>query len=151
MRTNIGLFLAKRARLEPHKVGVIFEGREITYQEWNERANRAANAFVGLGIQPGDRVGVLLMNTPEFLECFFGLAKIGAIVVPPILARPAKRWNQSFIEFVSGWGQDKVLWATDYPLLPFQRCLEDVEALNLPIQAKRKLLRDNAQRVFGIA
>ncbi|MCG3141325.1 MAG: Long-chain-fatty-acid--CoA ligase FadD13 [Anaerolineae bacterium] len=82
MQTNIGLFLAKRARLEPHKVGVIFEGREITYQEWNERANRAANAFVGLGIQPGDRVGVLLMNTPEFLECFFGLAKIGAMVVP---------------------------------------------------------------------
>ncbi|MFQ5578651.1 MAG: long-chain fatty acid--CoA ligase, partial [Anaerolineae bacterium] len=35
-----------------------------------------------LGVKPGDRVGLLMMNSPEFLECFFGLAKIGAIVVP---------------------------------------------------------------------
>lgn len=82
MQTNIGLFLAKRARLEPNKIGLIFEGREITYRDWHERASRAANAFVALGIQPGDRVGLLLMNSPEFLECFFGLARIGAIVVP---------------------------------------------------------------------
>jgi len=82
MQTNIGLFLAKRARLEPNKIGLIFEGREITYKEWNERANRAANAFAGLGVKAGDRVGLLMMNSPEFLECFFALARIGAIVVP---------------------------------------------------------------------
>ncbi|MBI4672077.1 MAG: long-chain fatty acid--CoA ligase [Chloroflexi bacterium] len=82
MQTNIGLFLAKRARLEPNKIGLIFEGREITYKEWNDRANRAANAFAGLGVKPGDRVGLLMMNSPEFLECFFGLARIGAVVAP---------------------------------------------------------------------
>lgn len=82
MQTNIGLFLAKRARLNPNMLGLIYEGRQITYREWNERANRAANAFLGLGVKPGDRVGLLLMNSPEFLECFFGLAKIGAISVP---------------------------------------------------------------------
>ncbi|MFQ5525246.1 MAG: long-chain fatty acid--CoA ligase [Thermoanaerobaculia bacterium] len=82
MQTNIGLFLAKRARLEPHKTGLIFEGREISYSDWNERANRAAHGFAELGVKPGDRVGLLLLNSPEFLECFFGLAKIGAIVVP---------------------------------------------------------------------
>ncbi|MCP4358933.1 MAG: long-chain fatty acid--CoA ligase [Chloroflexi bacterium] len=43
MQTNIGLFLAKRARLEPNKIGLIFEGREITYRDWNERTNRAAH------------------------------------------------------------------------------------------------------------
>ena len=37
MQTNIGLFLAKRARLEPNKIGLICEGREITYKDWNER------------------------------------------------------------------------------------------------------------------
>ncbi len=82
MQTNIGLFLAKRARLEPKKIGLIYEGREISYKEWNERANRAANGFAGLGIKAGDRVGLMMMNSPEFLECFFGLAKIGAISVP---------------------------------------------------------------------
>lgn len=42
MRTNIGSFLAKRARLDPAKVGLVFEGREITYAEWNAQANCAA-------------------------------------------------------------------------------------------------------------
>ncbi len=82
MQTNIGLFLAKRARLEPDKIGLIFKEREITYRDWNERASRAAHGFASLGVKPGDRVGLLVMNSPEFLECFFGLAKIGAIIVP---------------------------------------------------------------------
>lgn len=66
-------------------------------------------------------------------------------------ARPAKRWPESFVEFVRGWGQDKALWATDYPLLPFKRCLDDVDGLGLDDAVKRKLLRENALRVFGIA
>jgi len=82
MQTNIGLFLAKRALLGPDRIGLIFNGREITYRDWNRAANRAANVFIGLGVRPGDRVGILMANSLEFLECFFGLAKIGAIVVP---------------------------------------------------------------------
>lgn len=82
MQTNIGAFLAKRARLDPQRTGLVFEGRELTFREWNARANRAANVFAALGVRPGDRVGLLLANSIEFLDCFFGLAKIGAIVVP---------------------------------------------------------------------
>lgn len=65
-------------------------------------------------------------------------------------ARPAKRWPESFVKFASGWGQDKVLWATDYPLLSFQRCLDDLEALGLEVEVKRKLLRENTIKVFKI-
>ncbi|MCC6250380.1 MAG: long-chain fatty acid--CoA ligase [Rubrivivax sp.] len=82
MQTNIGLFLAKRAQLDPQRVGLVFEGRKLTFRAWNASANRAANAFAGLGIRHGERVGLLMGNSLEFLECFFGLAKIGAIVVP---------------------------------------------------------------------
>lgn len=83
MDTNIGLFLAKRALLEPNKIGLNVEGiRELTYREWNERAHGAANAFSDLGVKQGDRVGLLMTNSPEFLECFFGLARVGAVVVP---------------------------------------------------------------------
>ncbi|MFQ5596387.1 MAG: long-chain fatty acid--CoA ligase, partial [Anaerolineae bacterium] len=82
MKTNIGLFLAKRALLDPDREGLAFAGRHISYGEWNRRANQAARALAGLGVKPGDRVGLLLMNGPEFLETFFGLAKLGAIVVP---------------------------------------------------------------------
>ncbi|GMR02146.1 MAG: long-chain-fatty-acid--CoA ligase FadD13 [Acidimicrobiia bacterium] len=82
MKTNIGSFLAKRARLDPTRIGLIVQGREITYREWNERSNRVASAFTSLGVRPGDRIGLLMGNSPEYLECFFGLAKIGVIIVP---------------------------------------------------------------------
>ena len=65
-------------------------------------------------------------------------------------ARPAKHWPESFKEFVAGYGQDKVLWATDYPLVSFERARRDVEALGLPSEVKRKLLRDNARRALRI-
>lgn len=82
MQNCLGLFLHKRACLEPGRIGLIFEGREISYREWSRRAACAARAFVALGIRPQDRVGLLLENSPEFLECFFALVHIGAVVVP---------------------------------------------------------------------
>ncbi|HVH06841.1 MAG TPA: long-chain fatty acid--CoA ligase [Myxococcota bacterium] len=84
MRDNLGLFLAKRARLSP-RLEALFEverGRRIRFAELDQRANRAANAFAARGVRPGDRVALLLMNGVEYLESFFGLAKLGAVVVP---------------------------------------------------------------------
>lgn len=65
-------------------------------------------------------------------------------------ARTPKHWPASFVEFVRAWGQDKVLWATDYPLLPFERTLAELEALDLPADVLRKVVRGNAARVFGL-
>lgn len=47
-----------------------------------ESVNRASRALIHLGIQPGDRVGLWVPNRPEFIHLFFGLAKIGAVIVP---------------------------------------------------------------------
>ncbi len=65
-------------------------------------------------------------------------------------ARPPKFWPESFKEFVATYGQNKVLWGTDYPLLPFKRCVDEVDELNLDIKAKKKLLRENAIRFFKL-
>jgi len=65
-------------------------------------------------------------------------------------ARPARYWTQGLRDFAAGRGQDKVVWATDYPLLPFDRTLEDVYACGFPAEVNRKVVRDNAARVFGI-
>ena len=65
-------------------------------------------------------------------------------------ARPARYWSQGLREFAGGRGQDKVVWATDYPLLPFDRTLEDVYSCGYPDEVTRKIVRDNAARVFGI-
>ena len=82
MHNCIGLFLQKRAQLNPTKTGLIFNGTQVSFLEWSQRANRAANAFVSLGVLPGDRVGLLLANSPQFLECFFALTLTGAVAVP---------------------------------------------------------------------
>jgi len=84
MKNNIGLLLTKRAFLQPEReVYVESDGsRRYTYRELNDRANRLANAFLADGIEKGERVGLLLMNSAEFMEAFFALGKIGAVVVP---------------------------------------------------------------------
>src|SRR6185369_11890340 len=84
MRNNIGLLLTKRAALSPTMDGVVEVERErrFTFPAVNARSNRVADALRGLGVQKGDRVALLLMNGVEFVESFFAIAKIGAIVVP---------------------------------------------------------------------
>ena len=84
MKNNVGLFLAKRAELSPNVEGFVDAdtGRRYTYAEWNARCNRTANALVAQGVRKGDRVALLLMNSVEYMESFFALAKIGAVCVP---------------------------------------------------------------------
>ncbi|MCC7078909.1 MAG: amidohydrolase [Acidimicrobiia bacterium] len=65
-------------------------------------------------------------------------------------ARTPKHWPASFVEFVKGWGQDKVMWATDYPLLSFERTLDELDALGLDEKIWRKVVRDNAMRAFSL-
>jgi fatty-acyl-CoA synthase len=81
MDFNAGYMLTKRSRLDPDKPGLVFEGRTFSFREMNERCNRWANAFRGIGVNKGDRVGILLHNCNEFLEAYFAAAKIGAVVV----------------------------------------------------------------------
>lgn len=84
MDTNIGLLLAKRAEPNTHVEALVdvATGRRFTFYELDQRANRVAHAAASRGIGPGDRVALLMMNGPEFIEAFFGLAKIGAVIVP---------------------------------------------------------------------
>jgi fatty-acyl-CoA synthase len=59
-----------------------FKGRRWSFRELAEDVDRAAKGLIGLGIQPGERVGIWVPNRPEFIHIFFGLAKIGAVIVP---------------------------------------------------------------------
>lgn len=82
MKINIGKFLTKRAYLTPDREGLVCEKVRRTYKALNERANRLANAMKALGVGYGDRVGLLSLNEPEYYDMYFGLGKIGAILVP---------------------------------------------------------------------
>ena len=84
MRNNIGQFLAKRAHLNPDLEALVEAegGRRFSYGALNERANRLANGLLDEGVRKGDRVAFLLRNGVELVEGFFGLGKIGGVMVP---------------------------------------------------------------------
>lgn len=84
MQDNVGAFLTKRARRSPNQEAVVdlAGGQRFNYRELNGRANAMADALGQRGVRPGDRVGLLTYNCVEFVESFFALAKLGAVVVP---------------------------------------------------------------------
>ena len=84
MKNNIGLLLSKRAIINPDREAYVDgkTGSRISFAELDSRSNRFANALKGLGIKPGDRVALALMNSVEFIEAFFAIAKIGGVIVP---------------------------------------------------------------------
>jgi predicted TIM-barrel fold metal-dependent hydrolase len=61
-----------------------------------------------------------------------------------------KHWKPEFVHFINSWGQDKVLFGTDFPVIEPERAIREIEELNLRPAAKRKLLRDNALRVYNL-
>lgn len=56
--------------------------REMTWEDFDRRANRFANLLLANGIKKGDKVAILLMNCLEWLPVYFGILKAGAIAVP---------------------------------------------------------------------
>lgn len=65
-------------------------------------------------------------------------------------AHSPKYWPASFVHFINTYGQDKVMFGTDYPLLSFDRCMKEIKALNLRPEVLPKFLRDNAARVYKL-
>lgn len=65
-------------------------------------------------------------------------------------AHSPKYWPPQFIQYMNTYGQDKVLFGTDYPVLDFKRTRDEIEALGLREEAKTKVLRDNARRVYKL-
>ena len=71
-----------KARQHPNHVVFQFRDDPITFEELNARINQAANGFLELGVKHGDKVAIMMPNSPEFLYVWFGLNKVGAVEVP---------------------------------------------------------------------
>ncbi len=80
-----GDLLGERSALSPDRTALVelASGRRFTYQELDHRAIGCARMWLyGLGVRPGDRVGVLADNRVEFLDAFFAAAKSCIVLVP---------------------------------------------------------------------
>jgi len=65
-------------------------------------------------------------------------------------AHSPKYWPPAFVHFLNTYGQDKVIFGTDFPVLGFDRTRREIESLSLCPEAKAKLLRENAIRVYSL-
>jgi len=72
------------------KTALIFYGRKISYRELRDQADRFATALSDLGVKKGERVALLLLNSPQFIIAYFGALKAGATLTPisPVYVSP---------------------------------------------------------------
>lgn len=74
-------FLEEVARKTPEATCTIFKGARISYGEMNAITDRLAAGLASLGVKRGDRVGIFMPNTPQFVMAYYGALKAGATVV----------------------------------------------------------------------
>src|SRR5512143_416137 len=69
------------ARKYPDRACTIFKGAVITYKEMAALTDHIAAALVDMGVKKGDRVGIFMPNTPQFVMAYYGILKAGGVVV----------------------------------------------------------------------
>ncbi len=95
LSSNIDLFDRLYQPERAARVAVLYDQTEITYEDLRVETLRAAEALNALSIDAGDRVGILLTDSPEFIASFVAIISLGAIAVPINLA--LGRADQLFI------------------------------------------------------
>ena len=81
-RQNWITHLHRHALMTPEATAIRFTGRTITWAELKHRVDRLASALHRRGVAAGDRVMILMLNRPEFIETCMAANQIGAIAVP---------------------------------------------------------------------
>ena len=71
--------LRETARQHPANVAYTFQGKQTTYAQFMKRIDATARGLIAMGICKGDKVTVCMPNTPQALDCFYALNRIGAI------------------------------------------------------------------------
>jgi long-chain acyl-CoA synthetase len=74
-------FLEESARKYPERACTIFKGAEISFREMDALTDKLAAALASMGVKKGDRIGIFIPNTPQFVMVYFGILKAGGVVV----------------------------------------------------------------------
>ncbi|MGE5591381.1 MAG: long-chain-fatty-acid--CoA ligase [Bacillota bacterium] len=73
--------LDEAVRDYPDRTATIFKGKKVTYRQLDHMAGRFARALREMGVNPGDRVAIMLPNVPQVVAAFYGALRAGAVVV----------------------------------------------------------------------
>lgn len=95
------------AKNYPDRVCLRFGRVEYSYEEVKDLSSRVAQSLLAIGIKPGDRVGLILPNIPEFVISYYSILEAGGVVVPLnpayTLTELAEQVKQTQIRLVVGW------------------------------------------------
>src|ERR1022692_4105276 len=104
------LYALRRARQLHADAIAAYDGeRTITFAQFADRVTRIANALRDLGVQPGNRVAVLMLNSLRYFELYHAVPLAGAIIVPINI-----RWNPAEIVFGLSDSGTRLLAVDDY-------------------------------------
>jgi long-chain acyl-CoA synthetase len=92
------------AETTPDNTAILFEDQSISYGDFYDDVTRAARMLLGLGINRGDRLGLMFPNRPEMLFLYFACFRIGAIVVPV-----NTRYQRSEVEYALDHSECRLL------------------------------------------
>jgi len=79
---NLAENLSRSAEEHPDNVAMKHDDAELSYKHLDAAASGVANLLAERGVEAGDRVGIMLPNVPYFPVCYYGVLKLGAVVVP---------------------------------------------------------------------
>src|SRR4051812_46698946 len=82
MKRSIVDYISENAARNPGQVAIYCRDRKVTYRELEELAAKCRGALVARGIKAGDRVSLVMSDSPEMIVAFLGIMGLGAIAVP---------------------------------------------------------------------
>ena len=81
-KQTIGSLVDERAARDGMREALVFEGRRWTFAEPARDVDTVARGLIDLGIGPGDKVSLWMMNRPEWIYAALAVMRIGAVLVP---------------------------------------------------------------------
>ena len=96
------------AKRHPNHVAYVFMGKKTSYAEFMKRIQAAAQGLYKMGIRKGDKVTICMANTPQALDCFYALNRIGAI---PNMIHPLSAAQE--IAFYLNFSKSKAILTLD--------------------------------------
>ena len=141
-RLTIYQIVRRTAREHPSMVAYEFLNKQTTYSQFMARIDRVAKALIALGIEKGDRVTICMPNSPQALDTFYALNRIGAVsnMIHPLSA-PAE------IAFYLNFSHSKAILTLDQ----FYPKLEEIrDRLENPVKIIIAFVKDELPAPVGL-
>lgn len=105
---TVAQLVEQQVEKNPNKIAVIFEKKELTYRELNDKANQLASYLRKINIKPNDKVGIMVPRSLELIVAILGTIKAGACYIPIDPSYPSKR-----VEYMLENSESKILITTE--------------------------------------